>query len=134
MILAISSVVSAAFGALRNRLLGGNFGAGESLDIYYAAFKIPILFISYLYHHLGLTTLYPFFLERGGGFQWTVDEKLLDETLSRFPVNDIFFNSRGLCFNSLSGRLDGADFPKVQKASLFFRQNFAVISVFSGVI
>ena len=41
LILAVSSIISAVFGILRDRLLAGNFGAGESLDIYYAAFKIP---------------------------------------------------------------------------------------------
>lgn len=40
-ILAVTSLLSALFGLLRDRLLAGNFGAGDELDIYYAAFRIP---------------------------------------------------------------------------------------------
>ena len=64
LILAVSSIVSAAFGILRDRLLAGNFGAGESLDIYYAAFKIRISFTSYLYPSSRLTRLSHFFWKR----------------------------------------------------------------------
>jgi putative peptidoglycan lipid II flippase len=41
LILGISSMVSAVLGLLRDRLLAGRFGAGDDLDIYYAAFRIP---------------------------------------------------------------------------------------------
>jgi putative peptidoglycan lipid II flippase len=39
--LAFTSLISALFGLLRDRLLAGRFGAGETLDAYYAAFRIP---------------------------------------------------------------------------------------------
>ncbi len=41
MILGISSLLSKALGLIRDRLLAGRFGAGDELDIYYAAFRIP---------------------------------------------------------------------------------------------
>ena len=37
------SMVSAFLGLFRDRLLAGRFGAGDQLDIYYAAFRIPDL-------------------------------------------------------------------------------------------
>jgi len=40
-IIGTASIVSAALGILRDRLLAGGFGAGDELDIYYAAFRIP---------------------------------------------------------------------------------------------
>jgi putative peptidoglycan lipid II flippase len=40
-ILAVSSLVSGILGLFRDRLLAGTFGAGNELDIYYAAFRIP---------------------------------------------------------------------------------------------
>ncbi|MBU2036834.1 murein biosynthesis integral membrane protein MurJ [Patescibacteria group bacterium] len=43
MILAIASIVSRLLGLLRDRLLAGSFGAGDTLDIYYAAFRVPDL-------------------------------------------------------------------------------------------
>ena len=40
-VLAITSLTSAILGFFRDRLLAGRFGAGDELDIYYAAFRIP---------------------------------------------------------------------------------------------
>ncbi len=42
-IIAITSLTSRVLGVLRDRILAGSFGAGETLDIYYAAFRIPDL-------------------------------------------------------------------------------------------
>jgi putative peptidoglycan lipid II flippase len=41
LILGIFSLASAVLGLFRDRLLAGKFGAGDELDIYYAAFRIP---------------------------------------------------------------------------------------------
>ena len=40
-LLAVSGLISRILGLLRDRLLAGRFGAGEELDIYFAAFRIP---------------------------------------------------------------------------------------------
>lgn len=63
MILALSSIISGLLGLFRDRLLAGTFGAGQSLDIYYAAFKIP----DFVYNMVSLSiasvaVLIPFFL------------------------------------------------------------------------
>jgi len=41
LILATASFVSLILGLIRDRLLAGQFGVGDELDIYYAAFRIP---------------------------------------------------------------------------------------------
>lgn len=41
LILAISYFLSALLGLMRDRLLAGTFGAGNELDVYYAAFTVP---------------------------------------------------------------------------------------------
>lgn len=41
LVLAAASFISALLGLLRDRLLAGNFGVGDELDIYYAAFRLP---------------------------------------------------------------------------------------------
>jgi len=41
LILGMASLTSALLGLFRDRLLAGKFGAGDELDIYYAAFRIP---------------------------------------------------------------------------------------------
>ncbi|MBD3247672.1 hypothetical protein GF382_00080, partial [Candidatus Falkowbacteria bacterium] len=42
-LVAMSSLVSKFLGILRDRILASRFGAGETLDVYYAAFRIPDL-------------------------------------------------------------------------------------------
>lgn len=42
-LVAISSLVSRVLGVVRDRILAGRFSAGETLDIYYAAFRVPDL-------------------------------------------------------------------------------------------
>lgn len=42
-LVALSSLASRLLGVFRDRILAGEFGAGASLDIYYAAFRIPDL-------------------------------------------------------------------------------------------
>jgi putative peptidoglycan lipid II flippase len=64
MILAFSSLLSGFLGLFRDRLLAGIFGAGQTLDIYYASFKIPD-FLYILSLAIGsVTVLIPFFLEK----------------------------------------------------------------------
>ncbi|KKT18974.1 MAG: Integral membrane protein MviN [Parcubacteria group bacterium GW2011_GWB1_43_8] len=89
LILAISSIISAAFGILRDRLLAGNFGAGESLDIYYAAFKIPDFIYIISLSIISVNALIPFFLEKAA-ISSEQAKKFLDETLTFFLLT-IFF-------------------------------------------
>lgn len=42
-VLALASLASRFLGLVRDRLLAGNFGAGDALDVYYAAFRVPDL-------------------------------------------------------------------------------------------
>ncbi len=48
LIIALSGVLSRLLGFLRDRMLAGTFGAGDALDAYYAAFRIPDLFYGLL--------------------------------------------------------------------------------------
>ena len=47
-VLAVASLVSRLFGLLRDRTLASHFGAGDVLDAYFAAFKIPDLIFNLL--------------------------------------------------------------------------------------
>lgn len=48
LIVALSSLVSRFLGIFRDRILAGEFGAGDTLDVYYAAFRIPDLIFNLL--------------------------------------------------------------------------------------
>lgn len=47
-LVAFSSLVSRFLGLFRDRILAGQFGAGDTLDIYYAAFRVPDLMFNLL--------------------------------------------------------------------------------------
>lgn len=47
-LVATSSTVSRFLGIFRDRILAGEFGAGDTLDVYYAAFRIPDLIFNLL--------------------------------------------------------------------------------------
>ena len=47
-VLAVASLVSRLFGLLRDRTLAAHFGAGDTLDAYFAAFKVPDLIFNLL--------------------------------------------------------------------------------------
>ncbi|MEA3463931.1 MAG: murein biosynthesis integral membrane protein MurJ [Patescibacteria group bacterium] len=47
-LVALSSLISRFLGIFRDRILGGEFGLGDTLDIYYAAFRIPDLVFNLL--------------------------------------------------------------------------------------
>lgn len=48
LLVALSSLLSRFLGVFRDRILAGEFGAGDTLDIYYAAFKIPDMIFNLL--------------------------------------------------------------------------------------
>jgi len=48
LLIALSSLVSRFLGIFRDRILAGEFGAGDTLDVYYAAFRVPDLIFNLL--------------------------------------------------------------------------------------
>ena len=58
-ILSVAALVSRMLGMVRDRLLAGQFGAGEELDIYYTAFRLPDLIFSILIMGTISSTLIP---------------------------------------------------------------------------
>lgn len=64
MLLVLSSVSSGLLGLFRDRILAGTFGAGKSLDIYYASFRIPDFFYIISLSIVSVTVLIPIFIEK----------------------------------------------------------------------
>lgn len=83
LVLAASSALSAGFGILRDRMLAGHFGAGRSLDVYYAAFKAPDFFYIILLSIVSVNALMPVFLEKAAASREEA-KKFLDEIASFF--------------------------------------------------
>jgi len=62
-VLAVASLVSRLFGLIRDRTLAAHFGAGDVLDAYFAAFKIPDLIFSLLILGALSSAFIPVFIE-----------------------------------------------------------------------
>ena len=63
MILAISALGSRFLGLLRDRILAGKFGAGDDLDVYFAAFRIPDFIFNILIAGAISAAFIPIFIE-----------------------------------------------------------------------
>ncbi len=102
LILALASLLSRLLGFLRDRFLAGRFGAGDLLDAYYAAFRIPDL----VYNLLVLGTLsagfVPIFISL-----WSKEKKdeENEQTAWRFVNNVLNFLSLSLLFLGIIGFL-----------------------------
>ncbi len=62
-LLALFAFSSHLLALVRDRLLAGTFGAGETLDIYYASFRIPDLLFVTVASLVSISILVPFFTE-----------------------------------------------------------------------
>lgn len=63
-LLAFFALLSQVLGLVRDKLLAFSFGAGTSLDIYYAAFRIPDLIFVSIGSLVSASILLPYFIER----------------------------------------------------------------------
>ena len=59
-VLGFFTFFSQVLGIFRDRFLAGNIGAGSSLDVYYAAFRIPDLLFTFGVALLSISVLMPF--------------------------------------------------------------------------
>lgn len=81
-LLAGTAILSQVIGLVRDRLLAAHFGAGEVLDIYYSAFRVPDLLYASIASFVAVTVLIPFLLDKL--------EKENDWNGARHFVNTVF--------------------------------------------
>lgn len=81
-VLAVASLVSRLFGLLRDRSLAAHFGAGDILDAYYAAFRVPDLVFNLLILGALSSAFIPIFTEylkkRPRGEAWALVNSLIN--------------------------------------------------------
>src|SRR4051812_706538 len=63
-LLAFFTILSQVLGLVRDRLLAHIFGAGQALDIYYAAFRLPDLIFVSVASLVSISVLVPFLIEK----------------------------------------------------------------------
>lgn len=74
-IIGAASIISRILGLARDRLLASSFGAGETLDMYYAAFKLPDLIFNILVLGALSSSFIPVFLDYWHKDKGTVRER-----------------------------------------------------------
>jgi len=89
-VLGAASLISRFLGLVRDRILAGTFGAGDELDIYYAAFRIPDLVYSLLVMgaiSAGFIPVFINYLEKDKKGAWRLANNVLNlMTLSLIAV------------------------------------------------
>lgn len=83
-LLAAFALFSQMLGLIRDRLLAHFFGAGTTLDVYYAAFRIPDFIFAGLASMVSLYVLIPFLAERNGTVAGSAARDFIKEMFSAF--------------------------------------------------
>ena len=73
-LIGVLSFCSRMMGLIRDRILAGAFGAGDTLDIYYAAFQIPDFIFNLFLIGSATAAIIPVFLE-----YWEKDKEEAEE-------------------------------------------------------
>ncbi len=81
--LAMAAIASKLLALLRDRFLAGTFGAGKTLDIYYASFILPDYLYTFLLFIVSASALIPIFLEKISRSH-EEGKKFLDNALTAF--------------------------------------------------
>jgi putative peptidoglycan lipid II flippase len=119
------TLLSQVLALFRDRLLASSFGAGHTLDLYYAAFRVPDLVFATLASLVSVSVLIPFFTTtaESGGEHGAVHsrervQKLMSEIFSFFVImmtvaSVILFILMPLIAEHLFPGFDTADFATI---------------------
>jgi len=88
LLMAVFALLSQLLALVRDRLLASHFGAGETLDIYYAAFRIPDLIFVSVASLAAVTVLVPFLFQK-------LEEDPTRQAARRF-MDDVFTTFLGV--------------------------------------
>ncbi len=91
-VLALFTLASQLLAIVRDRVLAHRFGAGETLDVYYAAFRIPDLLFVLFASVLSVYVLLPFVL-RASQESREVANRLLSQLFSLFLLGYVFVSA-----------------------------------------
>lgn len=92
-IVGILSFVSRIIGLVRDRILAGKFGAGDALDVYYAAFKIPDFLFSLIVVGALSASFIPLFTKQYKKIDKISAWRFTNNVVSILGVVMIFFSS-----------------------------------------
>jgi putative peptidoglycan lipid II flippase len=140
-ILTIAVLMSRVLGLLRDRLLAGAFGASTSLDVYFAAFRIPDLVYSIIFAGGVIVSLLPLFSDlqnKDKERSWDVINNILNIFAVCFVASSVlFFIFTPQIISSMVSGFDSSakeatiSLSRLIFVSVFF---FGLSSIFSTVL
>lgn len=83
-LLGFSALASQILALLRDRLLAGTFGASQTLDVYYASFRIPDLVYVTIASFVSVTVLIPFLIDKIEKKDNAVAKQFMDSVFTVF--------------------------------------------------
>lgn len=86
LLLGLSAFLSQLLALLRDHLLAGTFGASTTLDVYYAAFRIPDLVYATIASFVSVTVLIPFLIGKLEQHDKIGAKRLMDSVFTVFCV------------------------------------------------
>jgi len=136
-IVGVLSFVSRIIGLVRDRILAGEFGAGNVLDVYYAAFKVPDFLFSLIVTGAISASFIPMFVKyfyEGGGKEkaW----KLMNNTLHLVVAAMILLSVILLIFAGPLATVvaPGFPLPKQMDVASFMRVMFLAQVILGGSV
>lgn len=141
MILAISALGSRFLGLLRDRILAGKFGAGDELDVYFAAFRVPDLIFNILIAGAVSAAFIPVFTQiyaKDKNEAWRAANNFINLSLiGLIGVSAVFFFGAHIIMPFVA---PGFDAEKLQITSSLTRIIFispvflALSAIFAGIL
>ncbi|MBU4315091.1 murein biosynthesis integral membrane protein MurJ [Patescibacteria group bacterium] len=141
-IIASFSILSRVIGFARDRILAGAFGAGDTLDVYFSAFRIPDLLFQLMVVGALSASFIPLFTkyykDKSDGKEWELTNKILNLIVVTFTLIIILVI---IFINPLASAIaPGFDLPKhellVSMARIMFGAQLilAISMVFGSVL
>jgi len=142
LIISFAGIISRLLGMLRDRILASQFGAGDTLDIYYAAFRVPDLVYSLLVVGALSAAFVPVFTELVARHKKEKAWELASEILNLMVAAVIFISFFLALFAPFVMKLvvPGFSENKLASAAMFTRIMFlsplflGISAVFGGIL
>ena len=135
LLLGFFAIISQILGLLRDRSLAHFLGPSSSLDIYYAAFRVPdFIFISFA-SLASFTVLIPFLVDKlGGGQNQDEARKFLNNVFNAFLIVMFFVSIIAFFLMPYLSRLIAPGFSEVMSDKLVMLSRIMLISpIFLGL-
>ncbi|PIP87065.1 hypothetical protein COW81_02135 [Candidatus Campbellbacteria bacterium CG22_combo_CG10-13_8_21_14_all_36_13] len=141
-VLALFTLISQILGLVRDRLLAHSFGAGETLDLYYAAFRLPDLILIIAGSIVSISVIVPILIQQMN-IGYEKSKKFIDSIFTFFLISIVavciiaFFVSPyilKILFPGFVGLESFSDLVLLTRVFLLSPLLLGISSLFAGIV